>query len=53
MKDNAENIEDLQGELSIEITQSCIMTRKRMSKIVEAKSVYGQIQSGNEMETIE
>lgn len=53
MKDNAETIEDLQGELSIEITQSCIMTRKRMAKIVEAKSVYGQIQSGNEMETIE
>jgi hypothetical protein len=41
MKDAAETIEDLQGELSIEITQSCIMTRKRMVKIVEAKSTYG------------
>jgi hypothetical protein len=41
MKDAAETIEDLQGELSIEITQSCIMTRKRLVKIVEAKSTYG------------
>ena len=41
MKDAAETIEDLQGELSVEITQSCILTRKRMAKIVEAKSVYG------------
>lgn len=53
MKDAAETIEDLQGELSVEITQSCILTRKRMAKIVEAKSVYGQIQTDNEMETIE
>jgi hypothetical protein len=50
MKDAAESISDLQGELSIEITQSCIMTRKRLAKIVEAKSVYGQIQSGKETE---
>ena len=53
MKDAAETIEDLQGELSVEIIQSCILTRKRMAKIVEAKSVYGQIQSGTEQETIE
>ena len=39
MQDAAETIEDMQGEISVEITQSCIMTRKKMAKIVEAKSM--------------
>ena len=41
MKDAAETIEDMQTEISVEITQSCIMMRKRMAKIVEAKSMLG------------
>jgi hypothetical protein len=39
IKDNAEYIEDMQSEWSVEITQSCVMMRKRMASIVEAKSM--------------
>ena len=43
MKDASEKVEDLQGEVATEITQACIGMRKQMSKIVEAKSMYGDV----------
>ena len=39
MQEVAEYIEDMQSEISVEITQSCVLMRKRMAKIVEAKSM--------------
>jgi|TARA_B110000285_G_C15048363_1_gene575614 hypothetical protein len=39
MQEVAEYIEDMQSEISVEITQSCVAMRKRMAKIVEAKSM--------------
>lgn len=54
MQEVAEYIEDMQSEISVEITQSCVAMRKRMAKIVEAKSMMSQVQpQGNEMEFIE
>lgn len=54
MQEVAEYIEDMQSEISVEITQSCVSMRRRMAKIVEAKSMMSQIQpSANEIETIE
>ena len=43
MKDAALSIEDMQGEVPTEITQTCIMMRKQMAQIVEAKSMFGGI----------
>ena len=43
MQEVAEYIEDMQSEISVEITQSCVSMRKRMAKIVEAKSMMSQI----------
>lgn len=48
LKDAAVTIEDLQGELPSEITQACMMMRKEMSKIVEAKSMFGGIYADQE-----
>ena len=45
MRDAAEYVEDMQGEIVTEITQTIIMTRKEMAQIVEAKSLYGEILS--------
>ena len=43
MREAAEYVEDMQGELVTEITQTCIVTRKEMAQIVEAKSLYGEM----------
>ena len=34
----------MQGELPTEITQTCLMLRKKMAKIVQAKSIFCQQQ---------
>ena len=38
----AETLEDMQGELPTEITQTCLMLRKKMAKLVQAKSLFSQ-----------
>lgn len=45
MRGAAEYVEDMQGELVTEITQTCVITRKEMAQIVEAKSLYGEMLS--------
>ena len=42
LQGNAESIQDMQGELPTEITQTCLMLRKKMAKIVQAKSIFCQ-----------
>ena len=41
MKDAATCLEDMQGEVPTEIINACISMRKKMAKIVEAKSMFG------------
>jgi len=56
VQDAAETYEDMQGELPTEITQTCITLRKKMAKMVQAKSLYAQMQQdggGNEAENVE
>ena len=47
MKDAATCVEDMQGEVPTEITQTCIAMRKQMAKIVEAKSMFGGMMADN------
>jgi len=56
VQDAAKTYEDMQGELPTEITQTCITLRKKMAKMVQAKSLYAQMQQdggGNEAENVE
>jgi len=56
VQDAAETYEDMQGELPTEITQTCITLRKKMAKMVQAKSLYAQMQQdggGSEAENVE
>lgn len=49
----AESVEDMQGELAKEITQTCILMRKQMSKTVEAKSMFsGMVSGATEEDTV-
>lgn len=53
MKDAATRLEDMQGEVPTEIINACINMRKRMAKIVEAKSMFGGMQNEeNEDDTV-
>lgn len=36
----AESIEDMQGELTTEITTTCVNMRKKMVKVIQAKSLF-------------
>ena len=40
----AEQIEDMQGELPTEITTTCVNMRKKMVKVIQAKSLFVQQQ---------
>lgn len=44
IQDAAQTYEDMQGELPTEITQTCINLRQKMAKMVQAKSLYAQMQ---------
>lgn len=53
MKEAATRLEDMQGEVPTEIVGACIKMRKQMAKIVEAKSMYGGMQTGeNDDDTV-
>lgn len=43
MKDAAQSLEDMQGEVPTEIINACVGMRKQMAKIVEAKSMYSGV----------
>jgi hypothetical protein len=43
IKDAAEVAEDMEGEVVQEITQACLLIRKELSKMIEAKSLYGVV----------
>ena len=59
LTDQAQDLSDLQGELPHEIKQTCVMMRKKLAKIVEAKSMYanfveeGAENAADESQTIE
>ena len=59
LTDKAQDLSDLQGELPHEIKQTCVMMRKKLAKIVEAKSMYanfveeGAQNAADESKTIE
>lgn len=40
----AVELQDMQGELPTEITQTCLHMRKNMAKLVQAKSLFAQQQ---------
>lgn len=44
VQDAAQTYEDMQGELPTEITQTCLTLRRKMAKMVQAKSLYAQMQ---------
>ena len=44
VQDAAQTYEDMQGELPTEITQTCLTLRSKMAKMVQAKSLYAQMQ---------
>ena len=43
IKDAAKVAEDMEGEVVQEITQACLLIRKELSKMIEAKSLYGVV----------
>ena len=48
VKDAAQTLEDLNGELPREIMEACVRMRKEMSQIVEAKSMFGAMYDNQE-----